>query len=87
LTLKGPGGFELAGADRRFYPAKAELKGEMLEVTATEVSKPMALRYAFLNFPECTVYNGADLPALPFRTDTETIGPSPPRNKPVAVKP
>ena len=69
LTLKTPGGFELAGADRRFVAAKAELLGDKLAVTAPEVSTPVALRYAFLNFPECTVYNGSGLPALPFRTD------------------
>ncbi len=75
LVLKSPGGFELAGVDRKFYPAKAELMGDKLTVTAQEVSKPVALRYAFLNFPECTVYNGAGLPALPFRTDVWTVQP------------
>jgi sialate O-acetylesterase len=69
LTLKSPGGFELAGVDQKFFPAKAEFKGNALEITAPGVKNPVALRYAFLNFPECTVYNGAGLPALPFRTD------------------
>ena len=69
VVLKSPGGFELAGVDRKFFPARAELKGEVVEVTATAVTHPVALRYAFLNFPESTVYNGAGLPALPFRTD------------------
>ena len=76
VVLKSPGGFELAGEDRKFVPAKAELKGETLEVTAPEVSKPVALRYAFLNFPECTLYNGAGLPAMPFRTDDWPLVPS-----------
>jgi len=75
VVLKSPGGFELAGEDRMFYPAKAELKGDSLEVTAAEVAKPVALRYAFLNFPECTVFNGAGLPALPFRTDDWPVTP------------
>ena len=75
LALRGPGGFELAGEDRKFFPAKAELKGTSIEVTAAEVSKPVALRYAFLNFPECTIYNGAGLPALPFRTDDWPVRP------------
>jgi sialate O-acetylesterase len=69
LKLKGESGFELAGADRKFVPATAKLNGNIIEVTAPGVSKPEALRYAFLNFPECTVYNGAGLPALPYRTD------------------
>jgi len=87
LMLKSSGGFELAGEDRKFVPAKAELKGATLEVSTPAVSNPVALRYAFLNFPECTVYNGAGLPALPFRTDMETVGPPPPCNIPAAVKP
>lgn len=69
LALRGPGGFELAGEDRKFFPGKAGLNGTAIEVTAAEVSKPVALRYAFQNFPECTVYNATGLPALPFRTD------------------
>lgn len=79
VVLKSPGGFELAGEDRKFYPARAELKGETIEVSAPEVSKPVALRYAFLNFPECTLYNGAGIPALPFRTDDWPLVPSPPQ--------
>ena len=75
LALKSPGGFELAGADRKFFPAKAALKGGALEVIAAEVGKPVALRYAFLNFPECTIYNGAGLPALPFRADDWPVNP------------
>lgn len=75
LMLKSPGGFELAGADRKFFTATAVLQGETLEVTALEVAKPVALRYAFLNFPECTVYNEAGLPALPFRTDDWPVKP------------
>ena len=83
VVLKSAGGFELADASRRFYPAKAELKGETLEVIAPEVAKPVALRYAFLNFPECTVYNGAGLPAMPFRTDDWPVNPG----EPVKSKP
>ena len=75
LVLKSAQGFELAGADRKFVPAKAELKGGRIEVSAPGVEEPEALRYAFLNFPECTVYNGAGLPALPFRTDKWTVAP------------
>ena len=74
--LKTPGGFELAGEDQKYYPAKAELKGETVVVIAPEVVKPVALRYAFLNFPECTVYNGVGLPAMPFRTDDWPVVPS-----------
>jgi len=33
------------------------------------VSKPVAVRYAWANNPVCNLYNKADLPAVPFRTD------------------
>ena len=75
LTLKGPGGFELAGKDQKFVPATAELNGDSIHVSALGVEAPVALRYAFLNFPECTIYNGAGLPALPFRTDNWPVTP------------
>jgi len=55
-----------------------------LEVIAAEVGQPVALRYAFLNFPECTIYNGAGLPALPFRTDDWPVKPVVPENGGVA---
>ncbi len=69
LLLKGPGGFELAGEDHKFAPAVAVLKDGAIEVSAPGVPKPVAVRYAFLNAPECTVYNKAGWPALPFRSD------------------
>jgi sialate O-acetylesterase len=35
------------------------------------VSAPVAVRYAWDDYPEgCNLYNGAGLPAAPFRTDT-----------------
>jgi sialate O-acetylesterase len=76
LMLKGPEGFELAGADGQFYPAQAVLRGSSIVVTAPGVTRPSALRYAFQNMPACTVYNGAGLPALPFRTDRWSVGPA-----------
>ena len=77
LVLNGPDGFELAGADRSFFPAKAELKGGSIEVTSPGVNAPVALRYNFLNFPESTIYNGSGLPALPFRSDDWPVTPPP----------
>ena len=76
LMLKGPEGFELAGADGQFHPAQAVLRGSWIVVTADGVTRPTALRYAFQNMPACTVYNGAGIPALPFRTDRWKVGPA-----------
>ena len=36
---------------------------------APEVKEPVAVRYAWANNPDCNLYNGATLPASPFRTD------------------
>jgi sialate O-acetylesterase len=38
-------------------------------VSSSEVMNPIAVRYAWENFPDCNLYNGAGLPASPFRTD------------------
>ena len=62
-------GFQLAGADKQWKPATARIDGAKLVVTSAEVAAPVALRYAWLDFPETNLVNSADLPASPFRTD------------------
>lgn len=62
--------FAIAGADKRFYPARAVIAGETVMVAAPEVPEPLAVRYAWANNPDgANLGNGAGLPALPFRTD------------------
>jgi sialate O-acetylesterase len=61
---------ELAGADRRFYPATARIEHGTLLVSAPAVKEPVAVRYAWSNAPVANLYNGAGLPAPPFRSDT-----------------
>lgn len=63
-------GVIIAGEDRRFYPAKAEIKGGVFEVSVPQVSRPVAVRYAYCNFFRVNLYNKAGFPATPFRTDT-----------------
>ena len=41
----------------------------MLVVSAPGVAKPVAVRYAWANNPDCNLANKAGLPASPFRTD------------------
>ena len=65
-TLKG---FTLAGADKKFYPALAIISGNKVIVNNSDVANPVAVRYAWANNPICNLYNGANLPASPFRTD------------------
>lgn len=62
-------GFEIAGADRRWHSARAIIQGTSVSVSSPEVLHPVAVRYAWKDNPECNLYNGADLPASPFRTD------------------
>jgi len=61
--------FQIAGFDRKFYPATAKIQGETVVVSARDVTSPVAVRYAWFNDPTANLYNGAGLPARPFRTD------------------
>jgi sialate O-acetylesterase len=61
--------FELAGADRKFYPATASIVRDTVLVQSPQVPSPVAVRYAWHDFPEANLYNGAGLPAVPFRSD------------------
>ena len=62
-------GFEIAGVDRKFRPAVARIEGETVVVSAPGVSEPVAVRYAWAPDPAVSLYNGAGLPAAPFRSD------------------
>ncbi len=62
-------GFALAGEDRIFVPAEAAIDGHSVVVSAPGVTKPAAVRYAWADSPEVSLYNKEGLPASPFRTD------------------
>jgi sialate O-acetylesterase len=62
--------FEIAGADRQFHPASAAIAGDTLLVGSPQVPAPVAVRYAWRNAPDANLYNGAGLPAVPFRSDS-----------------
>jgi sialate O-acetylesterase len=62
--------FYIAGADKRFHEAQANIVGDCVEVMSPEVPKPVAVRYAWANYPEgCNLFNKEKLPASPFRSD------------------
>lgn len=63
-------GFEIAGADQVWHPAKAVIDGQTVVVSSEAVPSPVAVRYAWADFPACSLYNGEGLPAFPFRTDS-----------------
>jgi sialate O-acetylesterase len=62
-------GFVIAGEDKQWKPATARIEKDKVIVSSPDVKKPVAVRYAWENFPTCNLYNGAGLPATPFRTD------------------
>ena len=61
--------FEIAGADQKFYPAKAIIKGSSVTVSAEEVKIPVAVRYAFKDFVVGDLFGNDGLPVSSFRTD------------------
>jgi len=62
-------GFLIAGEDKKWVSASAKIQGGEVIVSSPDVPKPAAVRYAWENNPQCNLYNGAGLPASPFRTD------------------
>ncbi len=63
------GALEIAGEDRVFRSAEGRIERETLRVWSPQVPEPVAVRYAWTNFPDANLYNGAGLPAVPFRSD------------------
>jgi sialate O-acetylesterase len=63
-------GFAIAGKNKRYYWAKAEIKDDKVIVSSPEVLEPVSVRYAWATRPRgCNLYNKENLPAVPFRTD------------------
>jgi sialate O-acetylesterase len=71
LVAKGGklGEFSIAGKDRKWQWADARIEGDSIVVSSPAVPEPEAARYAWQSYPAATLYNGAGLPAVPFRTD------------------
>jgi sialate O-acetylesterase len=62
-------GFQLAGADGVYFTADAVLEGDTIVLTSTEVPSPKTVRYGWSDTVHAGLFNGAGLPAVPFRTD------------------
>jgi len=66
--------FAIAGEDRRFVRAEAEIRGDEVVVWSDAVPAPVAVRYAWADNPVgSNLYNREGLPASPFRTDDWTV--------------
>lgn len=72
LVAKGGAltGFTIAGADKVFVPAQAEIRAGEIEVSADSVKNPAAVRYDWGTY-EGNLFNAEGLPASPFRTDVD----------------
>jgi len=62
-------GLTISGDGKTFVPADAVIVGETVEVSASAVAAPVAVRYGWTNAPDVNLFNSAGLPASPFRTD------------------
>jgi sialate O-acetylesterase len=67
-------GFAIAGEDRKFVWAKAEVQGDKVVVWSPQVGKPVAARYGWADCPVVNLVCSPSfaepvLPASPFRTD------------------
>ena len=62
--------FSIAGEDHKWYWADARIEGKTIIVSSPSVPNPKEVRYAWQSNPAATLFNGAGLPAVPFRTDS-----------------
>lgn len=63
-------GFAVAGPDRTWHWAKAEIRARnQVVVSCPAVPHPVAVRYGWADFPVVNLTDGNGLPATPFRTD------------------
>ena len=72
LILKEKNGntnFLIAGEDKNFVKADVKVMGRSLVVYSDKVKNPVAVRYAWNNTAEATLFNEEGLPAPTFRTD------------------
>ncbi len=61
--------FEVAGEDGLYVPAKAELDGNKIRLTAEGVAHPVKARYAWVNWGKVRVFGENGLPLAPFVLD------------------
>jgi sialate O-acetylesterase len=65
-----PATVEVAGADRVFHPALAEIQVDTLVASSPDVPTPVAVRYSWTNAPSPNLYSDDGLPVVPFRSDS-----------------
>lgn len=70
LVKDAPSGFEIAGEDGIFYPAKAGFteRGSSVFLKAEQVERPRMARYLWTNYAKVNIFGKNGLPVAPFRT-------------------
>jgi sialate O-acetylesterase len=58
---------EVEVSEYQYVPAQAVIKDNKVVISAATITKPIAVRYAWANNPECSLVNQDSLPASPFR--------------------
>ena len=61
-------GFEIAGSNSIYYPAKASIIDDKVRVYSKKVKNPKTVRYGWKNYFDATLFNKAGLPASSFKT-------------------
>lgn len=63
-----PVGFEIAGRDRRYVPARAVIAGSKVRLSSPEITQPVYARYLWTNYGAVNLFGENGIPAAPFRT-------------------
>jgi sialate O-acetylesterase len=61
--------FEIAGADKKYIPAKVTIENNTIVVSSDKIAQPLYVRYAWHNGSNATLFNMAGLPASTFTTE------------------
>ena len=62
-------GFELAGADKNFVPAEADIRGSEIFISSPDVSDPQYVRYDWSNWIVPSLFGKNGIPLAPFTTE------------------
>ena len=62
---------EVEVSECNYVPAQAVIKDNKVVISAANITKPIAVRYAWANNPECSLVNKDNLPASPFRYENK----------------
>ena len=64
--IGGENGFEIAGEDKKFYPATAKIVSNRIRLYSKDVKRPINVRYGWKNWTVGTLFNKEGLPASSF---------------------